>query len=151
MKFDIKITGMEEVFRKIDSLPKKLSQAPIKAALEAATVPVLDAIETNTPVETGELKAALTHDIQSGEYLEGATSRISFGDGIEGEIARWVEFGHRTVTGVSKKALEDGLLKLKIEKVPANPFMRTSLAESSEAAVEAFNNSLRDAVDKGII
>ena len=128
-------------------MPRRLAHGPIQKALEAAAMPVLEALEINTPVETGELKAALTHDT---EYAaNGGVAHIGFGDGIEGEIARFVEFGHRTVEGVSKKAFEEGLLKLNIKRVPAHPFMRPSLEESAGAAVEAFKLSIEESIASG--
>jgi HK97 gp10 family phage protein len=145
---EIKIVGLEEVLRNLDRVPRRLAHGPIQDALEAACAPVMEALEINTPVETGELKASLTHDA---EYSSnGGVVHIGFGDGIEGEIARWVEYGHRTVVGVSKEAIEEGLFKLKIKRVPAHPFMRPSAEESAEAAIEAFKNTINSAIDEGL-
>jgi hypothetical protein len=85
-------------------------------------------------------------------------------DSTASSKARFVEYGHREVSHATKAGLEaqagvDSRGRKKktkyrellsgsgVDSVQPHPFMRPSLETSSEAAVEAFNDSLADSVN----
>ena len=131
MSVDITVEGVDEVLASLQRLPQYVQQDCFKKALTAASVPVLAALEPRIPIATGLLKSSLEAQITLDSAGRGGQLLIGF-PGMQGEIARFVEFGHRDVSHSGKE----------IGFVHAKPFMRPALATAAGAIVEAFYQSL---------
>lgn len=148
---DIKITGIEEVCANLDKIARTFENRVVSKALDAAVVPVMNGLETNTPVgddpTSGELKAAVMYDkepIESG----GVVAHVGFGE-EQGMVAHWVEYGHRLLH--MSEIEKDKLLKITKGRVPAHPFIRPTAEETAQEAFDAFAESIKQQVDSGLL
>jgi len=139
-EFSITISGIEETCAMLDKAPRNIVKAAYARALTAAAVPVVEALEARTPVEHGDLKAAVVTDVAIDAVGKGGFASIGFGK--EGHVANFVEYGHRMVTHKPNKRT--------VGAVIAHPFMRPAAAASAEAAVDAFCESVRESMGAGI-
>jgi HK97 gp10 family phage protein len=139
-EFTITISGLEETLAMLEAAPKNIVKGAFGKALTAAAVPVVKAVEVRTPVHTGDLKEHLMTDIAVDANGAGGFAQVGFGN--EGHTARLVEYGHRMIGHKPGKK--------ELGTVPAHPFMRPAAAESAEAAVEAFGESLTESLEAGL-
>jgi hypothetical protein len=119
-EFSISVEGIEEVCALLSEAPKDVVRRTLAKALTAATVPVVQTLNSKVPELTGDLAVHVATDV------------------ARWEDARQVESGHR-MNGHKP-------LKKYLGQVAAHPFMRPSAADSAEAAVEAFGNSVQDSI-----
>jgi hypothetical protein len=135
-EFSISVEGIEEVCALLSEAPKDVVRRTLAKALTAATVPVVQTLNSKVPELTGDLADHVATDVAIWEDGSGGTAEIGFGN--EGWKARLVEYGHRMIGHKP--------LKKYLGQVAAHPFMRPSAADSAEAAVEAFGNSVQDSI-----
>lgn len=135
-EFSVDVEGIEEVCALLTQAPADIVRRTLAKALTAATVPVIQTLNSNVPELTGDLADHIVTDIAIREDGTGGTAEIGFGN--EGWKARLVEYGHRMV------GHRPGLKHL--GQVPAHPFMRPSAADSADAAVEAFGDSVQESI-----
>ncbi len=84
----------------------------------------------------GSLRADLSTTVEvNPESLSGSAKT---GFGIKGFVARMVEYGHREVTHAGKE----------VGSVKSHPFMRTAAEASAAGAIEAFEESLADSLNR---
>jgi HK97 gp10 family phage protein len=138
---DIKISGIEEVCRNLDGLPKSIVKQAFARALTAACVPIVQELNTRTPEDTGDLVDHLMTDIAIDSEGRGGMASIGFGK--EGWKARLVEYGHRAV-GHRPAKKDTGKM------VQSHAFMRPAVAAAAEDAIEAFSESITKSVNEGI-
>jgi HK97 gp10 family phage protein len=138
---DVQITGLAEVCKQLEELPRVVVKRCYKEALDAALVPVLEALDPLIPVHTSNLRAHAMFVINIDADGRSATASIGFGDA--GRIALWLEMGHREVGHRPD-------LKLLGEYAP-HPFMRIAFEESNEQAIEAFTARLTELVSMNVI
>ena len=144
--FSIKIEGLEEVVEMLDKAPRTIVARGYLKALQAGANVIADAVEIRTPVKAedtgglldkGELRESLMIDIQLDSALRGGVADIGFGK--NGNVANWIEYGHRIV-GHKPGKTDSGA------SVPANPFMRGAADGCAEAAIDAFTGSLKETI-----
>jgi HK97 gp10 family phage protein len=136
---EITISGIEEVCEGLTTAPSRIVKHGFAKALTAAAVPIVEALEARTPIETGDLKKHVMTEITVNADSTGGRSKVGFGR--FGYIARFVEFGHRSIAhknGKDSKAV--------LGEVQAHPFMRPAASTSAESAIEAFSESLGDSL-----
>jgi HK97 gp10 family phage protein len=152
-EFAITVTGVEEVKQFLAEAPKTLVATGFLRALQAGGEVIRAAVEARTPVggeklwneETfseiattgGALIQGLTMDVNLDSNFQGGIARIGF-TREQAHVANWVEFGHRMVGHKPKKKL--------LGQVEPHPFMRPALAESANAAIEAFGESMLETI-----
>ena len=139
-EFAITVKGVEDTCKGLDQLPRSMVKHAFAKALAAASVPVVRALQARTPKLTGDLVEHITTEISID--AQGRGGRADTGFGKEGWKARLVEYGHRMV-GHKPDRKEIGL-------VAAHVFMAPATSDSADAAVEAFDESLRDSVESGL-
>jgi len=159
-EFSVHISGIEETLAMMAQAPRNITKHAFGKALAAAAVPVYNALNSHTPVMVdgsvkhdpppGALKAHLFTDIEIDQNGKGGDAAVGYGK--LGYVARMVEYGHRSVahgaTWNDRKNNYKG--KLLGAPVPPKPFMRTAAAESGEASIEAFGESLAQSFREGI-
>ena len=154
---DVTVTGLEEVCRNLDSMPRALVGRGYVRAAEAMAQVFKAELEVNTPVRTeelfneeafktfrhevgGDLRNALMHVTTLDSQLRGVSMQVGYGK--FGWIANLVEYGHRMVT--HKPGKKD------VGFVKANPFMRRSFDAVADRAIEAAAAELRATVSAGL-
>jgi hypothetical protein len=157
--FDIQISGIEEACAMLENVPKDMRRVAFARALTAAAVPVVKELAAWTPVaelpagmyeSPGSLQDHIVVDIQVDlEGGKGGVAHIGFPSGY-GHIANWLEFGHRIVAHGAKWSdrMKNYAGKL-LGWAQPKPFMRPAAIASSEAAVEAFTESLMESLVTG--
>jgi len=146
-EFKITISGMDEIVRFFDEEPKEMRTKVLGKALQAAAEPIKTAVRAETPESeiprAGEpvLQEGGTYTVQLYDHLKDAVVAVvgvtdqggnaSIGFGSMGFIARFLEYGHRIIGHAPRHVDKGGF-------VAGKPFMRPALANSSEAAVDAF-------------
>ena len=120
---NLELRGIEELITEVEKLGQKGSRIENKALREAGEV-VREAIENETPVNTGKLKESIT--VSRVKTKEGM-KRVEVGPDKDGFYGRFVEFG--TV------------------KQKANPFISRGYETSKKSAAEKISEELRKGLD----
>ena len=136
----IEISGLEDCIKQLTSLPPRIVKGAFGKALVAGAIPIVEALEARTPVDSGLTKGAIKSDIEVNADAKGG--KVSIGFGKRGFIARMVEFGHRSI-GHRPNKKDSG------KTVQAHPFMRIAAASSAEAATKDFEETLITSLDNG--
>ena len=127
---------MKKAFRKGGNVIKKAMQE---------RAPVLDARTAgSTALDPGDLQAGMRVYLPEGEEV---TALIGPSAKVE-HVARWVEYGHRMVSGGYSKVLADGRTrgpgKAAEEDVEEHPFLRPAYEESIAEAEATISQSLKE-------
>lgn len=159
--FGIEITGIADVVKELNELPKQIATQAFRNALRAADVVITPAIMAATPVQDskhlsgfalppGALRQSVQAKIEIDSQGRGGQLIVSWGD--FSWIARLVEYGHRKVRGgrmqVDRRGRAHGPGREIGEPVPPHPFTRRAMARISEAAVEAFALGLKAGIEE---
>ena len=147
------VTGLAEVQAMLRDAPRHIVAAGFARAGRAAADVFVAELEVRTPVRTealwndetfsefkdqtgGDLKAALMSEVLLDSQFRGVHVAVGFGK--QGHVANWVEYGHKMVT--HKPA------KKEVGFVSAHPFMRPAFEAAGDRAIDAFVESLSEAV-----
>jgi HK97 gp10 family phage protein len=157
---EFEMTGMEAVAAKLRGLGQEMSASGARRAVIAGgrviqaamieTAPVLDKKTANsTSLEPGALKANIRLYLPKDEVPVTAI----IGPGAKtAHVARWVEYGHRMVTGGSSVVLSGGRSRgggtASAVDVPEHPFLRPAFESSVTAAQEAMVASVGETIQK---
>lgn len=145
---EVTVTGLAEVQRMLAEAPRTVVARGYLKALQAGANVIANAVEERTPVKAedtgglldrGELRESLMIEVELDSQFRGGVARIGFGK--NGNVALWVEYGHRMV---GHKYSKSG--KQQIGDIQSKPFMRPAAAASAEAAIAAFAQSLEETV-----
>lgn len=156
-EFSIHVSGIEEIYANLDTLPTRVIKYALAKALAAAAVPVIEALRARTPVrETPGGKDAMPPGFMLRSlmsYIEidkdGRGGSVQVGYGRQGAVARLVEYGHRIIAhGATREDRKLNYLWKKLGDVPPHPFMRPAAAESLDEAIYAFCEALSVAIDE---
>ena len=156
------IFPVESMLAKLESCRAEVSGPGKKKALRAGGDVLKAAMEQHAPVldaktagsnalEPGSLKAGMR--VLSVD--EDGEPALLVGPGGQVEhVARWVEFGHRQVSGGYSKLLANGKTrgpgKASDNDVQAHPFLRPAFEESLDAIKLAESVSLAETIQKGV-
>lgn len=158
----IETTGIAEMKARMLALRQQVSGPMAAKAVRAGGRVIRDAMIERTPVnvernagsnslEPGAVKEDIKVRMPAKENQFEATALIGPGK-TTSHVARWVEYGHRMVTGGQSKVLPSGKIrgsgKVAEKDVPAYPFLRPAFEESVAAAQEAEVASLREDLSK---
>lgn len=154
---------LDALVAKLESCRTAVAIVGTRKALRAGGTVIKRAMQQFAPVqlekqfgsdslEPGELKASIR------VYLPSEKSGEEFalvGPARKTErVARWVEFGHRMVTGGYSKVLPNGTTrgpgKVSIKDVREHPFLRPAYESSIEAAIEAEKLSLAQTIQEQV-
>jgi HK97 gp10 family phage protein len=152
----IQFQGLTEMVAKLEKARVDMGGPEMKKALRAGGRVIQKAMEERAPVldaktpgsdalEPGALKASIRVSVVEDD---GETAAIIGPNGKTAHVARFVEYGHRQVTGGQSKLLGNGTVrgagKNTGKDVPPHPFLRPSFEESVGEAGEAIAASLSE-------
>ena len=134
------IRGIPECQKNLSDFPKLLVMNCFRVALGRAIAVFEAEVRARTPEsdystsseEYGHLIDNLMSTVTIDTQARGGRAVLSFGR--KGFLAVWLEFGHRKVTHKGRE----------IGSVAAKPFMRQSFETASEAALDAFTETVKD-------
>lgn len=146
---ELKISGLDQVQRRLREAPNTLVAKSFAKALDRAGGVIAAEVERRTPIgPEGDLKEHVIVKVEVDTAARGGSALIGFSSATSGRtgkpmdlIAYWVEYGHRLVGhGKRKKDRKD------LGKVPPHPFMRPAFDASADRAVEVFGDTLIDSL-----
>lgn len=141
---EIRVTGLADLQKLLDELPKKMEQNIMRGALRAGLKPVLEEakknLSSNNSNVTNQLKDGMR--ISAQRLRDGKVTAQIKTKGKHGFVANWVEFGTtpHTITAKNMKALSIGghlFQSIDHPGARAKPFMRPALDSQAQAAVLA--------------
>lgn len=154
--------GIAEMKARMRSLSQQVCGPMSKRAVRAGGKVIRDAMIEHTPVlieknagsdalDPGAVRADIKVRFPAEQNQYEATALIGPGEKTS-HVARWVEYGHRMVTGGQSKVLPGGKTrgrgKVAEVDVPAYPFLRPAWEESVAVAQAAEVESLRSDLQK---
>ena len=149
---ELHIQGLAELHKALQQLPEELEKKILRGALGAGARVMKKAAQERVPVKSGALRKSVRvkTSARKGRYRLKAT--IVAGN-KEAFYAHMVEFGtarHMIRAGAKKALLFGGVMREQVEHPGADPhpFMRPALDASSEAAVQAFAEHVRQRLEK---
>jgi HK97 gp10 family phage protein len=158
---DVEVTGLKEVQAMLDHLSKQAGDRCIRKALKAGALVEQAAITERAPVKdtTGGIlpDGALKSDIEIHFKRDdqGIQQAIVGPGKYTAHAARWVEYGHRLVTGGYNKLIKFGKHAGKtrgpgqvIGEVKEHPFIRPGYEQSRQAVLDAITTTLKTEVTK---
>jgi hypothetical protein len=141
------ITGIEDVCARLAAAPETIVKRTFAKALAAGATPLLVSMVEHAPIqkegehyhdELAHLKDSAVVAITLNADSKGGVAQIGFGK--LGNIAGWVEYGHRLIGHLPKLR--------QIGQVVAHPFMRPAVADAAEEAIQAFADTLAEELSK---
>lgn len=142
MSFAIKTTGLREMQRTLERLPKELLKSSESAVLRAGAKPIEKAAKAKAPSRTGLLKKSIGNRVKKGK--DGiTTARIGPRTGFKGK-----SLGKRkNKQGVMTERFADPnkyshLVEFGTSHSPAKPFIRPAIDSASGEVVEAMAQGL---------
>lgn len=137
----VEIEGLDAACKQLEEFPTVVVRRCYREALDAACVPMLQALESRIPEHTGDLRAHIVFAITIDPDGRGGTAAIGFGSA--GAKAQWVEYGHRMVG--HKPDLKE------LGQVAPHPFMRIAFEEAGQATIDAFVERVLELVNSQVI
>jgi HK97 gp10 family phage protein len=147
MKLTVKITGGEELARKLAALSDAVAGDKLASAAMAGALPIQNRAKELAPYKTGTLRRSIHSEIE-----QSTRNRAEVAIGTDVEYAAIQEFGG-TIRPKRAKTLswigEDGQrVFAKSVTVPAHPYLRPALDEEKDTAVREIGESLRILLEK---
>jgi HK97 gp10 family phage protein len=158
----IETTGIQEMKARMRALSRRVSDPIAKKAVRAGGRVIQRAMIERTPVqafknlgsdslEPGAVRADIKVRFPASENQFEAVALIGPG-GKTSRAARWVEYGHRMVSGGQSHVLANGKVsgpgKVAEQDVPADPFLRPAFEQSVAEAQQAEADVLRSELQK---
>ena len=152
---DIDVTGLQEMADKVRALPESLARGAFALGFIHAAIPLVTALNSTCPdrSEGGRdenkkhladcigTEIAIQADGTGGRLWIGFKGRI--GDVKASDIAWYLEYGHRMVGHAPG-------LKFQNKFVAPFPFIRVAWAESLDDAVQAFIDTINEALPEAL-
>jgi HK97 gp10 family phage protein len=132
MSNQLKVEGLRELNKTLQSLPNKVHARVLKGAVRRALLPIQRAAKQSAPRKSGDLKKAigtLVHKRYSDKHH--AEASVSVRRGKKFPAGR---YGHMVEKGTSK--------------MPAKPFMRPAFDANKQAALDRFKKSVAELIEK---
>ena len=118
----VRISGLDELERKLKELPKQFAKKAVRKALKAGAEPIVTEMETLAPKRTGFLSQHIGTKIKLTPKETAGTIRI--GPSSNAFYAMFLEFG--------------------TSKMSAQPFMRKAFENQKQRALQSFTTTLKD-------
>lgn len=146
----VKVKGLAELQKMLESLPAKLEANVMRGALRAGMKVVLEDVKNNVPVASGELKSGLKIGTKSRRGVITATVKAT---GKHAYLAPWMEFGTKPhlIEGRDGGNLYIGGVYVKSVEHPGvkpRPFMRPALDNQATNATVAVGNYIAQRLKK---
>jgi len=154
IEFNLK--GMDDLTLALKGVPKKISKEVASDSMTIAVRPLVMAIASYAPVDSGDLKRSIGWVIR--QYKTGVTLAVIGpvrGKGTfrtkKGNLnepanyAHLVEFGHNTPRSTKGRKNTIGPLA-----VPAHPFMRPAWEATKEQVLNTFNDTFGTRIEAAV-
>jgi HK97 gp10 family phage protein len=132
----VKITGLREMQRTLDRLPRELIKSSESAVLRAGAKPIEKAAKAKVPVGTGLLKKSIGNRVKK---VDGSTSaRIGPRTGFKGRSLGM----KKNKAGVASEKFADPnkyshLVEFGSSRSPAQPFIRPAIKAAQSQVMDA--------------
>lgn len=145
---DVKVKGLSELQKALDTLPTKIQNNIMRGALRAGSKLIKDEAAGRVPVESGLLASSLristrnrNGQVQASVSVGGATKRGS----IVARHAHLVEFGTKphVIEAKAGKTLAIGVKRVNHPGAKPQPFMRPALDLTQGQAIAAVGEYIR--------
>jgi HK97 gp10 family phage protein len=161
--FSIGVTGLAELEKTLTELSTKQADAAVRKALKAGAeieqAAIVEAFrnrrQPKEPQRGGILPiGAIENDIvvKMKRDEQGNPIAVVGPDAFTERAARWVEYGHRIVTGGYNKLLPNGKTrgpgKVHDEEVEASPFIRPAFEATQQEVAETMATVLAEEITK---
>lgn len=141
---ELRITGLEQVQRRLKEAPSLLVAKAFHQALDRAAGVFAGEVEMRCE-EMEELAENVIVDVEVDVAKQGGTAFVGFSHTPSERtgkpldlIAMWIEFGHMVLTHKGETPSHGKT------HVPADPFMRPAFDAAAERALEVFQETLID-------
>jgi hypothetical protein len=142
-EFNIEVEGVEECVRLFEDAPREAIPPALLHALMAGSQVIEEYIAGRTPDKTGEMLEDLDTTTTLDSDFRGGVAAIGFSR-AQGDIARFLEYGHREVGHKPLKKPEG--------YYSPHAFMRPAAEAAADPAVDTFDETLMgDLAQAGII
>lgn len=148
---DIKITGLDNVLKRLENTPSLLVKKVFYQALDRAAGVIAAEVELRTPEgEEGLLKENVITNVSIDTQGKGGSAAVGFSKAISERsgkpadlIAMWVEYGHAVVPPRGSRRRGHTPVR---GHVPAHPFMRPAADAAAALAIEVFARQLSEQI-----
>lgn len=132
-RVEVEIKGLDEIQRKLDSMPGQYSKKVLSTALRVPGIVFAEAIQSAAPRLTGWLAGHTTVKVKTNNYDEGSVT---------------TSFSRKQKPGSNTSAIYEALYtEFGTVKEPARPFIRPAFESSKQTALDEFVSWLRELLD----
>jgi len=136
---EIRVKGLAELNRFLQTLPPRLEKNILRGALRAGAQPVAEDARNNAPEDTGVLKAGIKVSTKSRKGVVIASVKLT---GKHAYIGRWLEYGvaaHQITSAKGGWLFFAGNFAKAVNHpgIKPRPFMRPALHNKAQDAVVA--------------
>lgn len=144
------VKGLDALKKALDTLPAKMEQNIMRAAMRQGMNVIRDEARNNVPVQTGELKKGLKVKTSA---MKGVVTVTLKATGKHGHIANWLEYGtaaHIINPKVAKDLFFGGHFASRIDHpgIVLRPFMRPAMDTQAQAALVATGEAVKARLTK---
>ena len=148
---EVKLTGLKELEKALEQLPKEIQSRPLRSAVSAAAKVIVDDVKARVPVgETGNLKTAV---YRYRSRRNSSTGRETFFVGIRQGKAQYKDTAYNRRRGRVGKTYKTAgeayywrFLEFGTAKMQAKPFLRPAFEANKSKAVEVMKDRLGKAI-----
>lgn len=150
----VKISGLDELQKKLEAIPRNLAKEGLKAALHAGGDVIQEGFVANAPHDTGFLsehfnqKVKLLSNELAGKVYIGPAGKIDYPDTKGGYREKINRKGKKYKVGRISVASVCRFLEFGTSKMAKRPFMTQTFEERKGSALDAIVAKLRDVFAK---
>lgn len=147
---DVKITGMEEILKKLKKLPVELRNNLLSGAIRAGAKLVADEARARVPKDSEHLKKSILVRKRRSKnktilhFTVAPVSKVMW-KFQDAHGLKHYNYGNIVEEGRSSWAVENGA-----SNMPAQPYMRPAFEKKGEEAIDATRKYLAERIDKQI-
>jgi HK97 gp10 family phage protein len=146
-------SGLERIRLQMKEQGRKKAVRAGAKVIQKAMIENAPIIKPGTAGSSSLAPGALKSDIRIASIDDDGDPGALIGPGTKTEhVARWVEYGHRMVSGGQSHILADGKAhgpgKAAEKDVPGYPFLRPAFEGSEAAALDAVSVTLEEELEK---
>lgn len=150
----VKISGLDELQKKMESLPRDFARKGLRQALRAGGDVMEEGFAQEAPEHTGFLrehfnqKTRLKSDDLAGTVFIGPAGKVDYPDRLGGYTEKVNRKGKAYKVGRVSVASVARFLEFGTSKMAKNPFMSRAFASRGQAALDAIVKKLKDVFDE---
>lgn len=136
-----KIDGLDELQRKLKTLPGKVQKKLLRSAVTAGAKPIVNAAKAKAPKRTGTLELSIGRKVmmKNGTAVAVIGPKTNVQSESKGQTIKPSRYAH---------LVEKGFIDRAGEHIPGQPFIEPALDEGGPAAVDAMADKLGKGIEK---